>query len=537
MIERKYELIRLLSSSSFLVTSVDDFVKISNDSKRGEIILLLNRIKRYSPEQTEIHVVNTEGFVIASTDSNYFNQNYSKRKSFEKPRQQGKPFINDFFYKENMPVVTMSSPIYQGEVMIGVLIMERNASDFISLTSDYTGLGKTGETYLGVKLNDKIYFLNPLRYDKNAALNKMVPVKDSSYALNIVMAKKEGLFTDVLDYRGKEVIASTRYIEETGWGMVTEMDRSEVFESIVALRNKMIIITIVAILITFVVAYFLSKFISRPIDQLTAYVDEISRGNLKNRTLIKSDNEIGNLAKSFNVMASQLEDNIKELNKSNDSLIKFAYVISHDLKTPLNSILGIFEILKQETYPKLDDESRKWMDIQYSKAKEMEELIQGVLLSAQKKSGPNIKENVDLNKIVKKVVESLNVPSNFFIHVHRPLPIVRHHKIPMIQVFQNLIGNAIKYCDKPEGKIKIDFIEEEHLYRVCINDNGPGIKNEDYQKIFKMFESADVEKKSNIESSGIGLSVVKKIIEDNGGRIWLESKLNVGTTFYFTILK
>ncbi len=103
----------------------------------------------------------------------------------------------------------------------------------------------------------------------------------------------------------------------------------------------------------------------------------------------------------------------------------------------------------------------------------------------------------------------------------------------MVQLFQNLIDNAIKYMDKPQGQIKVDCVEEDGIWKFTVADNGPGIEEKYFEKIFQIFQT--LIRRDELESTGIGLSVVKKIIETSGGRIWVESKVGEGTTFFFTL--
>jgi signal transduction histidine kinase len=165
----------------------------------------------------------------------------------------------------------------------------------------------------------------------------------------------------------------------------------------------------------------------------------------------------------------------------------------------------------------------------------MKELIEGVLASA--KSGIRLKDKqlINTNYLVQNILDNLNPPANITITIYGQLPEIYYNKISLIQVFQNLLSNAIKFINKPIGIIEIGFSETEDNFKFYVKDNGPGIKESDFNIIFLMFQSA--QNNQNIDSHGIGLSIVKKIITENNGEIWLESELSKGTTFYFTIPK
>jgi light-regulated signal transduction histidine kinase (bacteriophytochrome) len=135
--------------------------------------------------------------------------------------------------------------------------------------------------------------------------------------------------------------------------------------------------------------------------------------------------------------------------------------------------------------------------------------------------------------LVKNLNNILYIPENITINILNKLPVVQGDKIKYQQIFQNLIGNAIKFNDKEKGVINIDVENQNSFYKFSVSDNGIGIEKKYYDKIFKIFQSLKVTK----NSTGIGLSIVKKIVDIYKGEIWLESELNKGTTFYFTIKK
>ena len=135
--------------------------------------------------------------------------------------------------------------------------------------------------------------------------------------------------------------------------------------------------------------------------------------------------------------------------------------------------------------------------------------------------------------MVATIKNMIFIPSHIVIEIQNKLPVIQADSTRIQQLFQNLITNAVKHIDKPKGEIKIDFANGETHYTFSIQDNGVGIPSEYHEKIFKMFNSLSTTEKS----SGIGLSIVKKVIELYKGEIWLESEVNVGTTFFFTLKK
>ncbi len=145
------------------------------------------------------------------------------------------------------------------------------------------------------------------------------------------------------------------------------------------------------------------------------------------------------------------------------------------------------------------------------------------------------KQQVDLNTALPEIIAGIEPPENIHITVENELPVLMCEKTQIIQVFQNLLSNAVKYMDKPEGQIKVGCVEQDGFWKFSVADNGPGIDKKYHKKIFKIFQTLCPQ--DRVDSTGIGLSVVKKIVELNAGIVWVESELGKGSTFFFTVPK
>ncbi|WP_282069409.1 PAS domain S-box protein [Olleya namhaensis] len=229
----------------------------------------------------------------------------------------------------------------------------------------------------------------------------------------------------------------------------------------------------------------------------------------------------------------QKEKLLEKLEKSNDELQEYAHIVSHDLKSPLRSINALVSWLKEDNKGILDDASLQNFGLIESTLEKMEQLITDVLNYSSVGADNSIKSDVDLNSMVNDLVSMLYIPDHIKIETKSELPIVKGDKTKLQQVFQNLISNSVKFIDKKCGSIIIDVEDLKSHYKFSIKDNGIGIEKKYHDKIFKIFHSL----KKSKDSSGIGLSIVKKIIALHEGDIWLESEPNVGTTFYFTLKK
>jgi len=229
----------------------------------------------------------------------------------------------------------------------------------------------------------------------------------------------------------------------------------------------------------------------------------------------------------------QKENLLLKLERSNDELEEYAHIVSHDLKSPLRSIDALVAWIKEDNKGTLDDTSLQNFAHIGTTLEKMDQLISDVLEYSSVGSDNSEKLDVDTDVLIKELIGMLYVPDHITIQIDHKLPIIKGDKTKLQQLFQNLISNAVKFIDKPKGTININVKSSGDYYEFSIADNGMGIEKKFHDKIFKIFHSLNKSK----ESTGIGLSIVKKIVDLHEGQIWLESEPSVGTTFYFTIKK
>lgn len=224
---------------------------------------------------------------------------------------------------------------------------------------------------------------------------------------------------------------------------------------------------------------------------------------------------------------------LKQLERNNEQLKEFAHIVSHDLKSPLRSISALASWMEEDYEEVLDVNGRKNLRMMQDKIQKMDHLIDGILRYSSVQNSKHIKEKVSLSKLINDILQTIYVPPHVSVIIPEEMPTIKADAIRMQQLFQNLISNAVTYCDKKEGKVEIGFKNKKKFWKFWVSDNGIGIPSEYHNKIFMVFQSL-----GNHESStGIGLSIVKKIVDQYDGRIWVESKVNEGATFYFTIKK
>ena len=224
-----------------------------------------------------------------------------------------------------------------------------------------------------------------------------------------------------------------------------------------------------------------------------------------------------------------------DLEKVNDELRSFAYIVSHDLKAPLRAISSLVDWLDKDYRNHFDCQGVELLSLLKSRARRMHDLIEGILQFSRVGRIVEEKKETDLQQLVNSVIEMLSPPNHIKVVQLNTLPILCVEPVHLAQVFQNLISNAIKFLDKEQGLIEIGCQEEEALWLFSVKDNGPGIEERFYDKVFQIFQT--LKPRDEFESTGIGLTIVKKIIENYGGTIWIDSKVGKETTFFFTLPK
>ncbi len=224
---------------------------------------------------------------------------------------------------------------------------------------------------------------------------------------------------------------------------------------------------------------------------------------------------------------------IHELESANEELKSFAYVVSHDLKAPLRAIGSLADWISTDQSEKLDAEGKEHLRLLIQRTRRMDSLIDGILQYSRVGRVREAVVVVDVNEIVKEALAMLAPPPHIRIEVAPNLPTVRAERTRILQLFQNLLSNAIKYLDKPEGLIRVDCVGHDREWEFSVSDNGPGIETRHFKRIFQLFQT--LAPKDRVESTGVGLSLVKKIVEMYDGRVWIESQPGAGSTFFFTL--
>jgi len=239
--------------------------------------------------------------------------------------------------------------------------------------------------------------------------------------------------------------------------------------------------------------------------------------------------------KNLLALNKELEKNTQEIRRSNDELEKFAYVASHDMQEPLRTIVSYLQLIQEKLDNNMDKETEQYFNYVIGAGYRMRDLITGLLEYSRISRADRPLEPVDFNTVLNEVMNNLgtSITESKANIVSDKLPVLNSNHLQMVQLFQNLIGNAIKFSGQQEPKIKISYTVNNGTYQFAVKDNGIGMDPKYNERIFEIFQR--LHPLGEFSGMGIGLAICKKIVERSGGKIWVDSVPGKGSTFYFTL--
>lgn len=463
-----------------------------------------------------------------------------------KEQQTTKVSTFEYYQPSNESAAFLATPIMKDGKVLGVLALQIDIERVFAVVTDNVGLGDTGETVIGREINGSIDFFGPLKFKDEAAPNLKI-----SRTSNLAMPMQKALndekgFGLSVDYRGADVIAVWRYLPMLEWGIVVKKDAAEAFSAIKDMQEMRWFILISLLVAIFLVASVTGRSIVQPIRDLIAAAREIAAGDLHQRVLVESRDEVGQLAMSFNQMTAELENahldlvkKVDEAEKANLAKSEFLSSMSHELRTPMNAILGFAQMLELDI-DGFNETQRENVGEILTAGRHLLGLINEVLDLARIESGKLeiSMEEVLLSDVLAQSISLVTSQSKM-----RNITLVNvlseeGHALyadytRLKQVMVNLLSNAVKY-NREDGAILIDgeLVGEGRL-RINVKDTGCGLSKKQIGKLFTSFERLNVVE--NVEGAGIGLVITKHLVELMGGSIGVESVLDEGSVFWIEI--
>jgi len=541
VIDKDLERLSLISSNTQLRINLDNYIKEKNRSDQEEMNRsLLDSCSAITGFQN-IDILNLDGEVIASTNEAKIGTSHVHEECFVRGLEENS--VDMLFLDENRNLkVHFSGPIYLEDKLLGVVVIEATTRSIISIVKDYSGLGETGETLLAKRdENGDALFITPLRFDADAVLTKRVSKEALELPITQALLGNEQLFTDSIDYRGEPVLAATRYIENTDWGLVVKIDKAEAFAPAAGVRNLLVLIIVIVSIVVFFVSIYLARNITRPIARLTRTATEISGGNLSRRIEVTSKDEIGVLAQSFNQMTENLaeayagleqkvkqrtaelekevaerkraEEKIKASLKEKELLLQ---EIHHRVKNNLQVISSLLKL--QSEY--IEDKQA------FQMFKDSQNRIKSMALIHEKlyksKDLAEIDFKIYINDLAYELFRSYEIdPSKIALRMDvKDISLRIDVAIPCGLIINELISNSLKYAfpQGREGGIKIALRSiNKNKIELKVKDNGIGLPEDfDFRK-----------------TKSLGLHIVTILVEDQ-----LDGKIELnragGTEFKIT---
>jgi len=482
-----------------------------------------------------------------------------------------------FYEPSGEPAMFLVSPVIHGNRLLGAVAAQIDWDGLVGILTSIAGLGKTGEVVAGIIHGDHAY-LAPLRNMKTSRFDLQIPMgSDKAGPIQQAVRGNVGSGFDK-DYRGIDVVAAWGYIPELQMGIVVKIDADELLAPVTSMLHLTLLIVACIMLLTSLIGYFLARSITNPINELTESALQYANGNQEVRSRISSRDEIGLLSMAFNSMADNIARNIDTIQKknlaltqasllleqkvaertatlatANEEIKSFAYIVSHDLRSPLVNIKGFtgelgltlndisqrLEHIADKVDAQECAEVRRLISedvpesIRFisSSADKMDVMLTAILKLSRLGRRELIIETIDLHELCSNIMQSLDFQireTNTEISLGQ-LPEINNDRVVMEQIMGNLIGNAIKYLshERP-GKISVWSEKTNHGITISVRDNGRGISDDEKEKVFQIFRRG---RHQDVVGEGMGLAYVQTLVRAQNGSVSYTSAEDKGSTF------
>ncbi len=404
-------------------------------------------------------------------------------------------------------------PIFDEEFTsqpLGTIIMTIDPEDYLyPLIMSWPIPRKTAETFLVRPENDHVLFLNPLRFNPDAALKLTVSL-DETEVLAVKAVTGHSGVVEGIDYRSQQVIGVLKGIPGTPWFMVASIDKEELFAPIQARKERAIFTTSALLLIAFAILLIIWH------GQQLGYLQDVSKNNQE--------------------LEWRVLERTAQLEVANRELEAFAYSVSHDLRAPLRAMDGFSEVLQTEYSSKLDDQGKHYLERIQAAANRMGVLIDGLLTLSRITRVDFQFEPVDLSNMAVEILAELQAaePERQVAADITTGMKTRGDKHLLYLAMENLLNNAWKFSSVNEqARVEVGQTIENEVKCFFVRDNGAGFDMAYSDKLYAPFQR--LHGTAEFSGTGIGLSIVSRVIKRHGGKVWAEGEVGTGATFYFTL--
>jgi two-component system, NtrC family, sensor kinase len=457
-------------------------------------------------------------------------------------------FSGVYFRKESEPYITIAMAGVGEDT--GVVVAEANLKFIWDVVSNLK-VGKGGNAYVLDEQGHLIAHPDISLVLQKTDLSALPQVRATSAAIDQGTARGPVDAMIGKDLRGTEVLSAQAAITPLNWTVFVELPVAEAFASLYASIWRTVILVFVGVLISIVASLWIVRRMVAPIQVLRAGAARIGAGALEHRIEVRSGDELQALAEEFNRMTERLqesyaglerkvEERTHELQIASQHKSQFLANMSHELRTPLNAVLGYTELIQDQIYGAVPDKIREVLDRVQKSGRHLLGLINDVLDLSKIEAGQLVLSSNDftfegVTQTAAAAMGSLAAEKNLHLRVDVTpgLPVGSGDERRVTQVLLNLMGNAIKFTDA--GDVAVKVTQSDGMFVVSVADTGPGIQEEDRQKIFEEFRQVDSSSTKTKSGTGLGLAIAKRIVEMHGGRIWVDSIVGKGSTFYFSI--
>ena len=505
---------------------------------------VLKQIIKESPTYTGLFVMRPNGMSPCSSLGTADPPNNSERTYFKKAVSSGQFVLGDYQIgaRSGKPVVIAALPKYNAA---------NNLKAVIAVGIDLTFLSNT-ESRVQSGENSSFFLLDA---SGNIIVgNRGMGEKFAIEAVNEAMAETSRGFVETMGPDNQTYLFMfTPLIADEAHRVILAIPKADILAPISRPFNVMIIAVVIGSILTLVLLGLAANYsFLSPLENLNKTANAVRAGNLNARIGPPyATNELGELSLNFDHMAqalkvrqeenetiqAQLQEKAEQLSRSNQELEQFAYVASHDLQEPLRMVTSYLQLIEHRYSDVLDDKGKQFIEFAVDGAKRMKLLTNDLLtLSRVTTQGVSLTPDVDVEKVLSQAISNVQVSikQQQAIITHDALPKVMGDKNQLVQLFQNLLSNALKFHSDVPPKIHVSSVQEGRYWHFCVEDNGIGIEPEYRERIFTIFQR--LHPRSEYEGTGIGLSICQKIVARHEGKIWVQSNMSGGSTFCFTLL-